>query len=238
MKVWLGVIGRAFIEFIIILALISFAAGAAMFVGLPTGGIRAIYSNAASAALKLIPLSASLTLFLAFFSFELRLRNRAIGWLGLVILGLLLFSCGLGMRRVPAFREAAALRSDQAEGPVRLIPAALAQQQGRVALWIGGFEGGEASDSVAVDFGTDYPRLAYSPRAEIDQATGEMDIQGRSYRAALPPGHPRVQARAIRIRVVPAAVQPASRSRANARSSAALAAAPSFSETYATTRSP
>ncbi len=96
MKVWLGVIGRACLEFAIILILISFAAGASLSIGAPAGDFGAMYRNAAKAALDLVPLAAVFTLFLAFFSFELRIKSRAAGWLGLFLLGAILLSFGLG----------------------------------------------------------------------------------------------------------------------------------------------
>jgi hypothetical protein len=67
------------------------------------------------------------------------------------------------------------------------MPSGVAVQQKRVALWIASYEGGEAADAVAVDFGSDYPRLAYVSRAPFDRASGDVEIQGRSYKAALPP---------------------------------------------------
>jgi hypothetical protein len=63
-------------------------------------------------------------------------------------------------------------------------------QKGRLALWVRSFEGSEAIDAVAVDFGSDYPRLAYAPRASVDPSTGDAEIQGRTYRAALPEARP------------------------------------------------
>ena len=105
MKVWLGVIGRACVEFMIILILVSFAAGAALSVSLPLGGIRAIYKSSALAALGIAPLAATLTLFLAFFSFEFRVKSRLMGWIGLFLLGAILFSFSMGIRRVPLFQE-------------------------------------------------------------------------------------------------------------------------------------
>ena len=79
MKVWLGVIGRACLEFAIILVLISFAAGASQTISSPRVDIGAIYRSAAKAGLDLVPLAVIFTLFLAFFSFELRVRSRAAG---------------------------------------------------------------------------------------------------------------------------------------------------------------
>jgi hypothetical protein len=190
MKAWLGVLGRACLEFAIILVLVSFAAGASVSLAAPSGGLGAIYRSAAEGALDLAPLAAVLTVFLAFFSFEQRVKSRAAGWLGLLVLGALLLSFGIAVRRVALIREAV-------EGPSRGVaqtappfPTGVAVEQGRVALWIGSFEGADALDAVAVDFGSDYPRLAYSPRTGIDPSTGDMDIQGRTYRATLPAARP------------------------------------------------
>jgi hypothetical protein len=185
MKSWLGVVGRACIEFIIILILLSFAAGASTAVGLKGGDPRPLYVYAGWAAIGLMPLAALLTLFLAFFSFEFRLRNRIAGWLGLVFLGSLLFTFGIGLRRAPVIRDALS-PPKAAKAPVQLIPPALAMQRGRVALWIGSYGEGVANDAVAVDFLSDYPRLAYSPKASLSTKTGEVDIQGRYYSAVRP----------------------------------------------------
>ena len=185
MKSCLGVIGRACLEFLIFLILLSFAAGASIAVALPNDNLRPMYIYAAWEALRLTPLAAFFTLFLAFFSFDLRIRSRLFGWLGLFLLGALLFSFGIGLRRAPMLREAAARPKIAAAAP-KLVPAGVAIQQWRTAIWIGSYEGGEAVDAVAVDFGSDYPRLAYSPRASLSSKTGEVDIQGRSYSAARP----------------------------------------------------
>jgi hypothetical protein len=137
-----------------------------------------------------VPLATLLTLFLAFFSFELRIKGRAAGWLGLFCLGAILFSAGIGLRRAPIVRELAVpLAAPASMRPaLRLIPRGAAVQQGRVALWVGSFVGSEAEDAVAVDFGSDYPRLSYAPRAPIDTSTGDLEILGRTYNVALPPG--------------------------------------------------
>ncbi len=186
MKAWLGVIGRACLEFAIILVLISFAAGASQSLSASSGDFGAIYRNAARAGLDLVPLAAVFTLFLAFFSFELRIKSRAAGWLGLFILGAILLSFGLGIRRMPLFREAVSTSAGSNAQAPHLISPGTAVQRNRVALWVGAFADGEARDAVAVDFGSDYPRLAYSARAPLNPSTGDLDIQGRSYNAALP----------------------------------------------------
>jgi hypothetical protein len=189
MKSWLGVIGRACLEFVIILILLSFAAGASTSVGLSSGGLQPVYIYAAEAALRLTPLAAVLTLFLAFFSFELRVRSHAASWLGLFCLGAILFSFGIGLRQAPLIREAATPPKAVRAGR-ELIPAAVAVQRGRTALWIGSYEGAEVVDAVAVDFGSDYPRLAYAPRASFYAKSGELEIQGKTYPAALPEALP------------------------------------------------
>jgi hypothetical protein len=189
MKSWLGVIGRACLEFAIILILLSFAVGASASAAVLSGGLQSIYKNAAEAAFRLTPLAAVLTLFLAFFSFELRIKSRAAGWLGLFFLGAMLLSFGIGLRRAPAFRGIAAVPRTTASA-LRLLPVGAVVQQRRVALYIGSYEGREAADVVAVDFGSDYPRLAYAPRASFDPSSGDVDVQGRSYKAALPAERP------------------------------------------------
>jgi|GEM_PF-1982841 len=183
MKSWLGVIGRACLEFVILLILLSFAAGASSSVGLPDDSLRPMYIYAAWAALGMTPLAALLTIFLAFFSFELRQRSRVMGWLGLFALGALLFSVGIGMRRAPVVRDVIA-QPKLSFSALRLIPPGVAIQNERTAVWVGGYNGSEASDAVAVDFGSDYPRLAYSPRAPLSWKAGEVEIQGRSYSVA------------------------------------------------------
>jgi hypothetical protein len=189
MKSWLGVIGRACLEFVIFLLLLSFATGASASVGIPSGGLHSIYKYAVEAALGLVPLAAVLTLFLAFFAFELKIKNRVAGWFGLLCLGAMLFSFGIGLRRAPIIHELAALPKDS-RSALRLMPMGVAVQQRRVALWIGSYEGSEIADAVAVDFGSDFPRLAYAPRAPFDPSSGVVDIQGRSYKAALPAERP------------------------------------------------
>lgn len=184
MKSWLGVVGRACLEFAIILVLISFAAGVSASIPVSAGGLRLVYKDAFRAALDLVPLAALLTLFLAFFSFELRIKSRAAGLLGLVFLGLILFSAGIGLRRLPLLRELASV-SVEAKPELRLQEAGLANQVGDSVLWIGSYSGGEAIDAVSVDFASDYPRLAYSSRAPLDLASGAIDVQGRSSSAAL-----------------------------------------------------
>jgi hypothetical protein len=189
MKAWLGVVGRACIEFVIILILISFTAGASSSIVASNGGARVVAINACKAALDLVPLAALLTLFLAFFPFERRIKSRAAGWLGLVVLGFMLFSFGIGIRRAPLLRELASA-SEGTKQELRLQAAGTMNQSGRSVLWVGSYEGGEAADVVDVDFGSDYPRLVYASRAPLDVSNGAVDIQGRICSAALPNAKP------------------------------------------------
>ena len=111
------------------------------------------------------------------------------GWIGLFLLGAILFSFSMGLRRVPLFQESLASPTREVTDAPRLIPTGVSVRQGRLGLWIGSLEGGEVRDAVAVDFGSDYPRLAYSPRAGID-SSGNADIQGRAYPVMLPKAVP------------------------------------------------
>ena len=99
---------------------------------------------------------------------------------------------GIGLRRVALIREPSipASTSLEAGGAAQLIPPETVLRNGRAALWVGSFERGEALDAVAVDFGSDYPRLPTFPRVGIDPTTGEADIQGRMYLAVQVPPKP------------------------------------------------
>jgi hypothetical protein len=187
MKSWLGVIGRACLEFAIILILVSFAAGASTSVDASSGETALLFRNTARAALDLIPLAAVITIFLAFFAFEQRIRSRAAGWIGLLCLGVFLLGFGFGIRQVPVIRDALAVPSIQAQR-TSFIPAGVAAQRDRVALYIGAYKGGEAVDAVAVDFASDYPRLTYSSLASLDSTAGSVEIQGKEYAAVMAPG--------------------------------------------------
>jgi hypothetical protein len=133
----------------------------------------------------LAPLAALLTLFLAFFSFELRQRSRIAGWLGLFCLGAMLFSFSIGLRRAPIIREAFS-QPKETKAALRLVPPATVIQRQRIAVWLGSYDGAEAVDAVAADFGSDFPRLSYAPRSPLSYKTGEVEIQGRNYPAAQP----------------------------------------------------
>jgi len=193
MRTWLGVLGRACIEFLLIVILLSATAGAML--SLDTG-IKNFPAYMARAAIDLIPLAVSLTLFLAFFDFELRIRSRIAGWLGLLILGSLLMAGGIQLRRMDFIKESLPAPVATAETP-RPSPPGLSSTKAGITLWYRAMENGDVLDAVAVDFGSDYPRMAYSSRSFFDPASGLVDIGGRTYDAARPVPKP--------IRLVPEA---------------------------------
>jgi hypothetical protein len=193
MRTWLGVLGRAFIEFFLIILLLSAAVGAML--SLDTG-IQNFLAYMAGAALDLVPLAVSLTLFLAFFDFELRIRSRIAGWIGLLILGGLLMAAGVQARRMQFIKENLPVPVAVSKAPLP-GPAGIASTKAGVVLWYRGIANGDILDAVAVDFGSDFPRMAYSSRSYFDPSSGLVEIGGRSYDATRPASAP--------IRLVPEA---------------------------------
>jgi hypothetical protein len=193
MRNWLGVIGRACIEFLLILFLLAASSGAML--SLDTG-LYNFVAYMAIAAFDLIPLAAALTLFLAFFSFEQRIRSRLAGWLGLLILGSLLMAVGIQLRRIDVIKQSIPVPTTVSQTP-RPSPAGISVTKSGVVLWYKEIRGGDLIDAVAVDFSSDYPRMAYSARSFFDPATGTAEIAGRSYTATRPAPAP--------IRLVPEA---------------------------------
>ncbi len=182
MRTWLGVIGRACIEFLLILLLLSVSVGAML--SLDTG-IQNLAAYSSIAALDLIPLAAALTLFLAFFSFEHRIRSRLAGWLGLAILGGALMFSGIILRRMEFIKQSLPTPLAISQSPLP-NPPGISSTKSNIILWYKDFSGGDLIDAVAVDFGTDYPRMAYSSRSFFDPDSGLVEIAGRVYDAARP----------------------------------------------------
>jgi hypothetical protein len=177
MRTWLGVLGRAFIEFLLILLLLSTAVGAML--SLDTG-IQNLLAYMAGSSLNLVPLAVSLTLFLAFFDFELKIRSRIAGWLGLMLLGGILMAGGIQARRMDFIKANLPVPVAAPKAPAP-IPAGVAASKGGVALWYRATASGDILDAVAVDFGSDFPRMAYSARSFFDPSSGLVEIGGRSY---------------------------------------------------------
>jgi hypothetical protein len=177
MRTWLGVLGRAFIEFFLILLLLSTAVGAML--SLDTG-IHNLLAYMAGSSLNLVPLAVSLTLFLAFFDFELKIRSRIAGWFGLMLLGGLLMAGGIQARRMDFIKESLPVPVAAVKAPTP-SPAGVAATKGGVALWYRAAASGDLLDAVAVDFGSDFPRMAYSARSFFDPSSGLAEIGGRSY---------------------------------------------------------
>jgi hypothetical protein len=181
MKAWLGVIGRACIEFCIVILLLACAEGLYRSLLNPDLVFSQIALLAGAAALRMYPAAGLIALFLSFFSFDSRVKNRAAGWLGLVLTGCLLFGSGLAARRI--------LSPSDWDGPPTQragsdLPApGLARDRGGILLWFRALEGDLVSDPAAVDFDRPSPRLVYAPSAELDRKTGMIRIEGRDYPA-------------------------------------------------------
>lgn len=193
MRNWLGVIGRACIEFLLILFLLAASAGAML--SLDTG-LYNFFAYMATAAFDLYPLAVALTLFLAFFSYEQRIRSRLAGWLGLLILGSLLMAVGIQVRRIDVIKQSLPAPKTVSQSP-RLAPAGVSLVKSGVVLWYKEIQSGDLIDAVAVDFSSEYPRMSYSSRSFVDPGTGIVEIAGRTYTATKPAEAP--------IRLVPEA---------------------------------
>ncbi len=182
MRTWLGVMGRACIEFLLILLLLSVSVGAML--SLDTG-IQNLAAYSSAAALDLIPLAAALTLFLAFFSFEHRIQSRLAGWLGLLVLGAFLMAGGLVLRRMEFIKQSLPTPVAVSQSPLPNHPG-ISSSKANISFWYKEMSGGDLIDVVAVDFGSDYPRMSYSSRSFFDPDSGLMEIAGRTYNAARP----------------------------------------------------
>jgi hypothetical protein len=185
MKTWFEVLGRSCLEFLLLLIIGSFLAGAADSLAAGATNAGVLFAYAVRAVHPLLPIAAAATLFLSFFGFERRVRSRVAGWAGILLLGVLLFSVGLVLRRMPFFLDAIA-PAPPAAAVGKLQAPGLATKRGKVMLWYRTADGPTARDAAAVDFGAAFPRLAFAGAAQFNDAGGEIEIGGRRYDALAP----------------------------------------------------
>jgi len=183
MKVWFGVIGRACLEFLVILCFISIVAGASASLAAETTTGRALFREACAAMPAMLPPVASAALFLSFFSFERRVRSRILGWVGTLLIGILLFGGGIAFRHLPILQRVAQPTHASASRPLQAAGRGI--KHGDSLLWYRSVEGSDVTDAVAADFGSPYPRLVYERSAPLRD--GSVDVGGRLYTATMPP---------------------------------------------------
>jgi hypothetical protein len=185
MKAWFGVLGRSCLEFLIVLVVAAFIAGASASLGAQAASFATLLFFSRKALLGLIPVAATLTVFLSMFSFERRVKSRLSAWLGALLLGALLFSVGMAARRFPLLRDLAEPKGRAAASAGLQAPGLGTDREGLV-LWYRSAEGTRAEDAVAVDFRAPSPRLVYAASSPLDAARGEILIGGKAYGATAP----------------------------------------------------
>ncbi len=190
MKHWLDVVGRALIEFLLILVLIALVGGLGASLGPGPKDASAILRDSARAAIGYMPLALAASLFLSMFSFDRRLANRAAGWLGLLTIGILLFAAYFGVLRLIAGGPLAL----EGQGPAfgaRPPATGISIERGKRLLWVGSLEGGTAGGAlshdvvarnvVAADFSAAFPRLAFAQEASYDPLAGIIRLAGADW---------------------------------------------------------
>ncbi|HET7839475.1 MAG TPA: hypothetical protein VFL04_06915, partial [Rectinemataceae bacterium] len=166
MKLWLDTVGRALIEFILIIALVALMGGLDSSVGPGQRDGRSVLLGSARSAIAYMPLAVAATIFLSMFAFERRVSSRAAGWLGLLTIGCLLFAAYFGLLGLSAGGSLARAAGDQAKRTqVQAPQAGLAAERGLSLLWAQDFGPGQAQAVVAADFARPYPRLRYAGTA-------------------------------------------------------------------------
>ncbi|HOX30872.1 MAG TPA: hypothetical protein PLB91_00995 [Spirochaetales bacterium] len=180
MKSWFGVLGRACLEFLLILSLAALVSGAASSLAAtnPRGGLLLAFALAALP--RLLPLAAAAAIFLAMFSFEHRVASRAAGWLGLLLLGIILLSAGLAPRLLPGLQRL--LPEAPTSFEAALQPPGVGVDRDGLLLWYR--QPGDGGDAVLVDFREPYPRLSHQAGILLDAAKLTIRAGGSSYGAA------------------------------------------------------
>jgi len=178
MKAWFGAIGRAALDFLILLVL---ASGAAVLSSAPPGlGLSVLPLAALREALRFFPLAAAAAIGLGFLPFERLVPSRVVTTLSLVLFGFGLLAGGLALRRQDFPEAAKAARGAP--------PAGVAVESGANLLYVGSYEGGSgrlvARGAVAYEAASPvYPRLAFEERAAYDTEDRSVIVEGAAYPA-------------------------------------------------------
>lgn len=184
MKAWLGVLGRAAVEFLLALCLLGLAGALGSSLARETPAPLPILRAAAASMLSYMPLAGLVALFLSYFTVEFQIARRSAGWLALMLVALLPFGAFVELERLPV---AESLQG--ASGPLAAKPslpvAGIATERGPVLVWIRAWDGDTALNAVGADFDSPYPRLSYAPRAAYNVEQGLVQIGGHSLPAAV-----------------------------------------------------
>ncbi|MBL8965526.1 MAG: hypothetical protein JNG85_00885 [Spirochaetaceae bacterium] len=177
MKAWFGAAGRLVADAILLL-LLAAAAQALVSGTRPAQLVPAVLA----AAKALFPLAIAAAIFFGFYSFERRIRSRALTLLSLFLLGLGLAAGGLALRQAfpPARQDPSAADRPNYSG--------LAIESERRILFAQAYEAGPtgfaARSAVGYDVSAPFPRLVYDPRVPL--AGGALELGGRRF-SVLPP---------------------------------------------------
>jgi len=179
MKTWLGVLGRAAVEFLLALLLLGLAGALS----------SSLVAAAASTMLAYLPLAGLVALLLSFFTVEFQIEGRLPGLLALLLISLIPLAGFIYLERLPI---AQSLRPTTALASSRPLPARAGTtiERDGMAAWIGSWEGNSAKALVTADFRTPPPHLRFSPRAVYSPEKGTITIGTANFPASMEPLRP------------------------------------------------
>jgi len=184
MKPALRAIGRACIEFPILLALMAFISGLSTSLARTATGGASFALYIGLSALELAPLAVIITLFLSFFYFDSAVRSRSLGYAGLLLLGAIGLAGTIALHQIPLAEPAA--QASSTRPAAELPPPSVAYNREGTALWYRSVQGEVVTDIVAADFGTPFPRLKYAKTGVFDPKYGTVTVDRRNYWLAPP----------------------------------------------------
>jgi hypothetical protein len=179
MKPWLRAIGRACIEFPILLVLMAFISGLSTSLSSFRIESSSFALNIGLSALELMPFAVVITLFLSFFSFDSTVRSRSFGYLGLLLIGALGLAGEIALNKIPLAESA--LQNGAAQSAAELPPPSVAYNNEGTALWYRSVQGDTVTDVVAIDFSAPFPRLKYGKAGVFDSKYGTVTVDRHNY---------------------------------------------------------